>query len=83
VRVATSWAHRFWRARTDPRCLSRDLIADFLDALDRNGEPLVTGEEALAVHFLIDALLESGRTGGPAAARESDATAVSGGVYDR
>ncbi len=30
-----------------PHSWHRDLIADFLNALDRNGEPLVTGEEAL------------------------------------
>ncbi len=39
------------------------LIADFLDALDDDREPAVNGEEALKVHRLIDALLESSATG--------------------
>ena len=47
----------------------RALIADFLDALDDDGEPAVNGEEALTVHFLIDALLESGATGRPSPVR--------------
>ncbi len=37
----------------------RALIADFLDALDDDREPMVSGQEALKVHLLIDALLES------------------------
>jgi UDP-N-acetyl-2-amino-2-deoxyglucuronate dehydrogenase len=52
-----------------PHVWHRELITDFLDAIETGGEPLVTGEEALAVHFLIDALLESGRTGTPATVR--------------
>jgi predicted dehydrogenase len=47
----------------------RALIADFLDALDDDREPAVNGEEALKVHFLIDALLESGATGRPSPVR--------------
>jgi predicted dehydrogenase len=54
-----------------PHAWHRELIADFLDAIDTGGEPLVSGEAALAVHFLIDALLESGSTGRPAAVRTS------------
>jgi predicted dehydrogenase len=54
-----------------PHAWHRELIADFLDAIDTGGEPLVSGEAALAVHFLIDALLESGSTGRPAAVRAS------------
>jgi predicted dehydrogenase len=41
----------------------RALIADFLDALDEDREPAVSGEEALKVHFLIDAILQSGAAG--------------------
>ena len=41
----------------------RGLIADFLDALDEDRDPGVTGEEILEVHRIIDALLESGREG--------------------
>jgi len=35
------------------------LITDFLDAVDEGRDPAVTGEEALKVHRLIDALLAS------------------------
>ena len=41
----------------------RALIGEFLDALDEGRDPAVTGEEALKVHRIIDALVESGRTG--------------------
>lgn len=41
----------------------RDLIADFLDAIDAGRDPGVTGRQALNVHYLIDALLESSRAG--------------------
>jgi predicted dehydrogenase len=43
-----------------PHDYHRDLIADFLDALDEDREPEVSGAEALKVHRLIDALLASG-----------------------
>ena len=47
----------------DPMAFPHDwhrlLIADFLDALDQDREPAVTGRQALAVHHLIDALLLS------------------------
>ena len=46
-----------------PHDYHRAVIADFLDALDRGRPPKVNGEEALKVHRLIDALLESGLTG--------------------
>src|SRR5437588_380489 len=42
----------------------RAVIADFLDALDQKREPMISGQEALKVHRLIDALLEAGATGG-------------------
>jgi len=41
----------------------RAAIADFLDAIDHGREPMISGEEALKVHRLIDALLEAGATG--------------------
>jgi predicted dehydrogenase len=52
-----------------PHDYHRDLIADFLQALDRDREPAVNGEEALKVHRLIDAILQSGRDGRPVAVR--------------
>ena len=54
-----------------PHDYHRDLIADFLDAIETGGAPRITGEEALKVHFLIDALLESGASGRPAKVREN------------
>ena len=51
----------------DPMAFPHDyhlaLITDFLDALDAGRDPRVTGEEALKVHFLIDAILEAGAHG--------------------
>ena len=46
-----------------PHDYHRELIRDFLAALDEGRDPEVSGEEALKVHRLIAALLESGRTG--------------------
>jgi predicted dehydrogenase len=43
----------------------RALIADFLEAIDTDRAPRVTGEEALKVHRLIEAILESARTHQP------------------
>jgi UDP-N-acetyl-2-amino-2-deoxyglucuronate dehydrogenase len=42
-----------------PHDAHRALLADFLDALDRDRSPRVTGREALRVHHLIDAVLRS------------------------
>ena len=42
---------------------------DFLDALDQGRPPRVSGADALAVHRLIDALLEAGSNGGKVAVR--------------
>lgn len=56
-----------------PHDYHRELIADFLDALETGRAPRTTGEDALNVHFLIDALLESGASGTPATARRSSA----------
>lgn len=49
-----------------PSDYHRALIADFLDALDAGREPAVSGAEALKVHMLVDAILQSGATGKPA-----------------
>jgi predicted dehydrogenase len=48
-----------------PHDYHRSLMADFLDAIDADREPGVNGSEALKVHRLIDALLESGAAGRP------------------
>ena len=53
-----------------PHDYHRALITDFLDALDQGRDPRITGEEALKVHFLIDAVLEAGRRGEPARVRQ-------------
>jgi predicted dehydrogenase len=53
-----------------PHDYHRDLITDFLDALESGRDPRITGEEALKVHFLIDALLESGASKQPVQVRE-------------
>lgn len=51
----------------DPMAFSneahRALIGDFLDAVEADRDPAVTGETALAVHRLIDALLQSASEG--------------------
>jgi predicted dehydrogenase len=54
-----------------PHDYHRELIADFLNAIEKNARPRITGEEAVKVHFLIDALLESGAKGRLVAVRES------------
>ena len=50
-----------WPFRTTAH---RALLADFLDALDQDRRPRVTGREALRVHRFIDAVLRASR-GGP------------------
>jgi predicted dehydrogenase len=54
-----------------PNDAHRALIADFLDAIAEGRDPLVSGEEALATHRLIEEVLAVGRaaTPAPAAAR--------------
>jgi UDP-N-acetyl-2-amino-2-deoxyglucuronate dehydrogenase len=51
----------------DPMAFSHEshkaLIADFLDALDENRDPAISGREALKVQILIEALLESAHSG--------------------
>ena len=46
-----------------PHDYHRSVIADFVDAIRTDRDPAITGEEALKVHRLIDALIETGRTG--------------------
>jgi predicted dehydrogenase len=46
-----------------PYSWHRDLILDFVNAIETGGEPMVSGQAALNVHRFIDALLESARTG--------------------
>ncbi|RVG98663.1 gfo/Idh/MocA family oxidoreductase [Sinorhizobium meliloti] len=41
----------------------RAVLADFLDAVESNGEPRVNGREALKVHRLIDAILGASESG--------------------
>jgi UDP-N-acetyl-2-amino-2-deoxyglucuronate dehydrogenase len=48
-----------------PHDYHRSLWTDFLDAIDRDRQPRVNGGEALKVHRLIDALLESGTSRRP------------------
>lgn len=48
-----------------PHDYHRAVMADFVDAIRTGREPRVTGEEALKVHRLIDALIKTGRTGQP------------------
>ena len=55
----------------DPMAFSHDahkaLITDFIDAVDANREPAVSGRSALRVQVLIDALLQSAQTQKPVA----------------
>ena len=46
-----------------PHDYHRAVLADFLDAIEEKRAPKVSGEEALRVHRLIDALLEAGASG--------------------
>lgn len=46
-----------------PHDWHKGVITDFLDALDDGRAPRISGREALRVHRLIDALLQSGREG--------------------
>jgi UDP-N-acetyl-2-amino-2-deoxyglucuronate dehydrogenase len=46
-----------------PHEYHRAVLADFLDAIDERRPPRVSGEEALRVHRLIDALLAAGESG--------------------
>jgi predicted dehydrogenase len=47
-----------------PHDYHRAFMADFVEAIRAGREPKVTGEEALKVHRLIDALIEAGKSGG-------------------
>jgi predicted dehydrogenase len=46
-----------------PNDAHRALIVDFIDSIDKNREPEVSGRAALRVHNLIDALLQSAEQG--------------------
>jgi predicted dehydrogenase len=46
-----------------PHDYHRAVLADFLDAIEEKRAPKVSGEEALRVHRLIDALLDAGASG--------------------
>ncbi len=48
-----------------PHDYHRAVMADFIDAISTGRSPRVTGEEALRVHRLIDALIETGLTAKP------------------
>ncbi|MDI6029530.1 Gfo/Idh/MocA family oxidoreductase [Corticibacterium sp. UT-5YL-CI-8] len=48
-----------------PHDYHRAVMADFANAIRSDREPKVTGEEALKVHRLIDALIETGKLGRP------------------
>ena len=48
-----------------PHDYHRAVMADFVQAIRTDREPSITGAEALKVHRLIDALIETGRTGKP------------------
>jgi predicted dehydrogenase len=48
-----------------PHDYHRAVMADFIAAITTGREPRVTGEEALRVHCLIDALIAAGARGGP------------------
>jgi predicted dehydrogenase len=48
-----------------PHDYHRAVMADFVEAIRSGRPPKVTGEEALKVHRLIDALIETGRRGVP------------------
>jgi predicted dehydrogenase len=47
-----------------PHDYHRAVMADFIEAVGCGREPCVTGEQALRVHALIDALIAAGRRGG-------------------
>ena len=40
----------------------RELLTDFIDAIDYKRSPRVTGEDALKTHLLIDELLRKGQS---------------------
>lgn len=54
-------------AGADPMAFShqhhRAVLADFLDAIEKDHQPKVTGREALKAHRLIEAILRSSQTG--------------------
>ncbi|MEJ8572640.1 Gfo/Idh/MocA family oxidoreductase [Microbaculum marinum] len=53
-----------------PNDYHRSVLADFLNAIEAGRDPKISGEEALRVHYLIDALLKSSELGRPAKVRQ-------------
>lgn len=53
-----------------PHDYHRAVMADFVEAVRTGRDPKVTGEEALRVHRLIDALIETGAAGRPVTVAE-------------
>ena len=70
-RTAIETDHSAGGTGADPMVFPHDshraVMTDFVEAIRADREPKVTGEEALKVHRLIDALIETGRTGRPVA----------------
>lgn len=64
LKVEAAYAFSPSAARADPMAFPHDwhrsLLADFLDAAEKNRQPRVSGEEALKVHRFIDKLLAAG-----------------------
>lgn len=56
-----------------PHDYHRAVMADFVAAIREGRAPRVTGEEALKVHRLIDALIATGRSGAPVAVATGEA----------
>jgi predicted dehydrogenase len=58
----------------DPMAFANDahraVLAEFLDALDENREPVNSGRAALLVHDVIDAVLQSSRAHAPCSVRQ-------------
>lgn len=52
-----------------PHDYHRAVMSDFIDAIQQGRDPRITGDEALKVHRLIDALIETGKTGRAVAVR--------------
>jgi predicted dehydrogenase len=67
----------------DPMAFAHDahraVLTEFLDALDAGRAPVNSGRAALAVHRLIEALLESSRRRGPVALASGDEPTVPAG----
>lgn len=66
TRMALDDADKVGGAGADPMAFShqhhRAVLQDFLDAIEKNRAPRISGREALKAHRLIEAILESART---------------------